>query len=99
MSTSPKPGPSGLHSIILKSAAAMPPSPRPADPGFRELAKHHARAAAELATDADNAHPQGMTDWADLLDLAQAHAAASLACSSVAPVARRRLDPNCKAAK
>lgn len=85
----PKPGPH-LHSIVLKSPGV------PARPSFRDLAKHHARAAAELATDADEELAlRGVLPEA-LVDLAQTHALAALACSAVAPVARQRLMP-CKA--
>lgn len=69
----------------------------PADqarPSFRDLAKHHARAAAELATDADEELARGgAVDH--LIDLAQTHALTSIACAQVAPVARQRLMP-CK---
>ena len=91
MDTTPKPGPSGLHSLVLKAAQSVP-APAPAQPGFRELAKLHARAADHYAERA-TASPVGSPLGADLLDLAQTHALVSIACAGVAPVARQRLIP------
>lgn len=85
--TAPKPGPH-LHSIILKTPA------EPVRPSFRDLAKHHARAAAELTTEADEELARGgAVDH--LIDLAQTHALTAIACAQVAPVACQRLMP-CK---
>ncbi len=81
--SAPKPGPH-LHpaapTVVLDR------------PSFRDLAKQHARAASELAFAADEAQSLGLP-WESLVDLAQAHADAALACSAVAPVARQRLTP------
>jgi len=92
--TAPEPGPH-LHSIILKTPA------EPARPSFRDLAKHHARAAAALLGDVDdvlNDDEPGEASHDELLELvgaAQAHALVAIACAQVAPVARQRLMP-CK---
>lgn len=87
--TTPTPGPAGLHSIVLKAAQAVP-TPAPLQPGFRELAKLHARLASELSVRAESVHASAADQ---LLDAAQVHALVSIACAGVAPVARQRLIP------
>lgn len=85
-----KPGPH-LHPSTTPTPAAD------TRPSFRDLAKHHARAASVLlqdVTDMLNDDAPGTTD--ELLELtsaAQAHALVAIACSGVAPVARQRLIP------
>lgn len=97
--SAPKPG--SHVSLDDRIAAAVAESlndlgvakaPTPPFVNYRDLAKHHAKCASELATYADADNARGTFATEDIA-LATAHALVSIACSHVSPPARHQRTP------
>lgn len=95
----PKPGPHvSLDDRIAHAVAealkglGVAHTPTPPFTNYRDLARHHAKCASELATYADENNARGTFATEDIA-LATAHALVSIACSHVSPPARHRLAP------